>query len=241
MGIDYGLIQKYRSSMTNSKRTIYGLIITFAIFAISMPFGKLEMPFEFLYRSFATHSVMILLSIAAIYLMRNKLTFRISFVKVKTIIKPVVWGLATAVIMGIIVSVIFEVLEFGLEEHPIAAEMTPLQVFLFVFIYASICEEMLFRGFLLNFLKPLQSRSKTLLKIKISLPVFISAAVFGAAHLILLSSGVGVPFLIRIVLFTSALGLVAGYYQEKYDNFIYAVIVHMSGNTLAVLGSFAMN
>lgn len=227
--------------MTNSRRIVTGLIITFIIFAVSMPFGKLEMPYEFISHSFATHTVMLLLAMGAIYLLRDIVEFRLSFFKVKTIIKPIIVGILTAIGTAIIVSVILEVLGFGLEEHPVVANMQPLQVFLFIFIFASISEEMLFRGFLLNIMKPLKGKSKTFFKIKISLPVFISAIAFGMAHLILISGGVGIPFLVRIVLFTSALGIVAGYYQEKYDNFLYAVIVHMSGNTLAVIGSFAMN
>jgi membrane protease YdiL (CAAX protease family) len=45
-------------------------------------------------------------------------------------------------------------------------------------------------------------------------------------------------FVIRIVLFATCLGIIAGYYQEKYDNNAYAIAVHMSGNSIAVLGTF---
>ena len=64
---------------------------------------------------------------------------------------------------------------------------------------------------------------------------------FGLAHLILITTGVGALFLLRVVLFTFTLGLVAGYYQEKYDNTIYAIIVHMAGNSVAVLAVFMMS
>jgi membrane protease YdiL (CAAX protease family) len=33
------------------------------------------------------------------------------------------------------------------------------------------------------------------------------------------------------------LGLIAGYYQEKYDNNAYAIIVHMSGNLMGLIGA----
>jgi len=42
-------------------------------------------------------------------------------------------------------------------------------------------------------------------------------------------------FLIRMVLFTSVVGLIAGYYQEKYDNHAYAIMVHMAGNLMGLI------
>lgn len=36
-------------------------------------------------------------------------------------------------------------------------------------------------------------------------------------------------------------GLIAGYYQEKYDNNAYAVIIHMAGNSIGVIGALLMN
>ena len=70
-------------------------------------------------------------------------------------------------------------------------KMSPLQVFIFVFIYASIAEEILFRGFLMNILKPLKIKGISILKRKISVPVIISAFAFGLGHLILITTGVG--------------------------------------------------
>lgn len=65
--------------------------------------------------------------------------------------------------------------------------------------------------------------------------MLISALAFGFAHLILIALGVGALFLIRMVLFTSVVGLIAGYYQEKYDNHAYAIMVHMAGNLMGLI------
>ena len=66
-------------------------------------------------------------------------------------------------------------------------------------------------------------------------------AIVGAAHLIVLTARRGDPFfLLRIVLFTICLGLLAGYYQEKYNNHASAIMVHMAGNFLAIIASFSM-
>lgn len=94
---------------------------------------------------------------------------------------------------------------------------------------------------MLNLLKPLNTKGITVFKRKISLPVILSAIAFGLAHLILIKYGVGVLFLIKIVLFTTSLGIVAGYYQEKYDNNAYAIIVHMGGNLFGVVGAILMS
>ena len=122
------------------------------------------------------------------------------------------------------------------EAHPSMLTMQPLQVFLFIFIYASIAEEFLFRGFLLNLLKPLSKYKVTIF----SIPVIVSALAFGLGHLILMTFDVGWLFILRILVFTTALGLVAGYYQEKYNNTAYAIAVHMAGNTLGVVSSILM-
>jgi membrane protease YdiL (CAAX protease family) len=227
--------------MKNSQRIIYGLVITVVVFSISILAGKFDLTTDLIPSSFTTHTIMILLSFTVIYFMKNKLTYRFSIPSVKTIIKPVIFGFGTAIVAGVFVAVLMNVAGIDIESHPIADKMNPTQVLIFVFVYASIAEEILFRGFLMNMLKPLESNAIVFLKRKISLPVVICAIAFGAAHLILISTGAGLFFLIRVVFFTTCLGFVAGYYQEKHDNNFYAIIVHMSGNILAVIGSFAMN
>jgi membrane protease YdiL (CAAX protease family) len=147
--------------------------------------------------------------------------------KFKKVFKPFGFGIIVFIVTFFTISVVSKVTGGEAEAHPLLLEMTPLQVFIFVFIYASIAEEVLFRGFLMNLLKPLNTKGITIFKRKISLPVILSAVAFGLAHLILIISGVGFFFLIKIVLFTTSLGVVAGYYQEKYDNNAYAIIVHM--------------
>ncbi len=59
--------------------------------------------------------------------------------------------------------------------------------------------------------------------------------------MILIVSGVGFLFLFKTVLVTTCLGLVAGYYQEKYDNNVYAIIVHMAGNSFGVVAAILIS
>jgi membrane protease YdiL (CAAX protease family) len=173
--------------------------------------------------------------------MKNNLNFNISLPKFKNVLKPIIIGIVLTIVINILMTIATKLVGGKIEEHPLLSKMNPIQVLIFVFIYASIVEEILFRGFLLNLLKPLKTSGITIFKRKISFSVIISALAFGLAHLILIKTGVDSSFLLRVVLFTTTLGLVAGYYQEKYDNNSYAIIVHMSGNSVALIGAFLIS
>jgi len=228
--------------MKNNLKIVYGLVITTVIFLLANFIGsKVQLNNIFIVDSFMVHTLMLLLSIFAIFVMRKNLSYTISWPKFKNILRPIAIGIVVTIVINIVMTVVIKLVGGNIEGHALLAKMNPLQVIVFVFFYASIAEEILFRGFLMNLISPLKENGITLLKRKISLPVIISAIAFGLAHLILLSTGAGALLLVRIVLFTTILGLIAGYYQEKYNNNAYSIIVHMSGNLLAVLGAFLMN
>ena len=136
----------------------------------------------------------------------------------KKLIKPILFGLLVTIIANISMTILTKILGGEVETHEAFTKMTPLQIFVFVCIYASIAEEILFRGFLMNILKPLKLKGIKIFKRNISIPVIISAVAFGLAHLIVITTGAGGLLLLRIVVFTTILGLIAGYYQEKYEN-----------------------
>lgn len=102
---------------------------------------------------------------------------------------------------------------------------TPAQVILFVWIYASVCEEVFARGLLQGLLAPWRHRGLRLFgRWFLSAPVWIAAAVFGMGHLILW------PFLgmvtVPICISASVLGLVAGYERERTGTVIAAIVIH---------------
>lgn len=228
--------------MKNNERLLYGIIITIVVFAISTFVGsKVHLNIEFIPYSFVTHSLMLILSIGLIYGLGKYVNYTIALPKLKKTLKPILFGILAAVIVGIFMTAITKILGGKIEAHPAFAKMTPLQIFIFVFIYASIAEEILFRGFLMNILKPLKTKGIKIFKRNISIPVLISAVVFGLAHLILIRYEVSGLFLLKTVVFTTTLGIIAGYYQEKYNNNAYAIIVHMAGNLLGVIGALLMS
>lgn len=228
--------------MKKIEKITYGLIITMIIFLIATYLGKvIKLNNEFIPSSFVIHSIMLLLSIFCIFIFKKNVNFKISLPKLRKIFRPILFGILVTIIANVAISIIIKILGGSIEEHPALSSMNALQIFIFIFIYASIAEEMLFRGLLLNFLEPLKEKGFNFLKRKISLSVIISALAFGFGHLILIFTGVNSAFLIRVVVFTTILGLVAGYYQEKYDNNAFAIIVHMAGNSIGVIGVLLMS
>jgi membrane protease YdiL (CAAX protease family) len=228
--------------MKNNERIVYGLIITVVIFAISIFTGsKINLNIVFIPNSFLIHSLMLLLSIFMIYSFKKYVNYKFSLPSFKKIFKPIIFGILATIIVNISMTILTKAFGGNIEANPLLMKMNPLQTFIFVFIYASIAEELLFRGFLLNILKPLNVKGINILKRRISISVIISAIAFGLGHLILITTGVGGLFLLRVVIFTTILGLIAGYYQEKYENNAFAIIVHMSGNLMGVIGSIMMN
>ncbi|MEO8148231.1 MAG: type II CAAX endopeptidase family protein [Bacteroidia bacterium] len=228
--------------MKNNQRITFGLVITIAIFLTSkFVSSKIHLNSEWIPDTFISLSIILLLSVIAICVMRKDLDYKISFPKLNTVIKPIVIALVATILINILMTLVTKLAGGKDELHPAFLKMSWKQIFVFVFIYASIAEEILFRGFLLNSLKSLKPIGVTFFKRRINLSVIISALAFGSAHLTLISTGVDSLFVMRIVLFATCLGIIAGYYQEKYDNNAYAIIVHMSGNSIAVIGSFLMS
>jgi len=228
--------------MKNKERIIYGFIITIVIYAIAQIVSvNFKLNNDFIPDAFITLTIFLILSVLAIYVFRKHMSYNISMPKFKKVLKPIAMGVIVAVTIGILMRIVTIVAGVESEIHPAFKIMNPLQIFIFVFIYASIAEEILFRGFLQNLLKPLGTKGITVFKRKISLPVILSAIAFGLAHLILIKTGVGFSFLLTIVLSTTSIGIVAGYYQEKYDNNAYAIIVHMGGNLFGVVGAILMS
>ena len=228
--------------MKKYEKIAYGITLTILIYLVSVYLREtIHLPIEFIPPSFILHSSMGILSIISLFIFKDSLNYNISAPKFRKILRPILFGLLVTVLANTSMNIAIKILGGSIEEHPLLSSMNVLQVFIFVFLYASIAEELLFRGVLLSFLEPLKKIGFNFFKRKISLSVLISALAFGFGHLVLIFTGVQAAFLIRVVVFTTILGIVAGYYQEKYDNNAYAIIVHMAGNSIGVIGVLLMN
>jgi membrane protease YdiL (CAAX protease family) len=224
--------------MKSKIQILLGFLITVFIFIVSNLLGKfVDFKIQFIPSSFIVHTSMLFFSIVMIYVFRKQLNFKFSFPKIKNVFIPFFIAFFVSILITIAINIISISIGLKIEQHPLLAELNPLQVLIFVFFYASLAEELLFRGFLLNFLNNHIKHSFSFFKWNIKLSILISGFMFGLAHLILMKYHVGVNFLITVVILTTILGIIAGIYQEKYKNTFFAVIVHMGANLLALLGS----
>jgi len=223
--------------MKNNERVIWGLLLTTIVFLISTLAGKnFSLNNEFIPDTFITNMLMLILSIGLICGLKKHVNYKISLPKFQNTLRPILFGLLAAIAINIIMSIVEKALGVKeIESHSAHSAMSPLQFFIFIFICTPIAEEVLFRGFLQNILKPLKVKGIRIIKRYVSIPVIISAVAFGLVHLIVMTSGSGTLFVIRTVVFATTLGLIAGYYQEKYDNNAYAITVQMAGNFVALI------
>ena len=110
------------------------------------------------------------------------------------------------------------------------------QTVLFVWIIASICEEVFYRGLLQGILAPLRKYGVRVLGVRLTAPVGLCAVAFGLGHLCLRGM-VPTPMLIAILISTTALGLIAGYFREKTGSLMPAIAAHMTFNVVGTLMS----
>ena len=217
-------------------RLLIGLLLTFSVSAVAVVLRNVvKLDSEFFPNFALSGFIILVLAIVLIVAFRNQLNYRIAVPKSNQIWKPVLFGLLTTLVLNILTGIITTALHGRIESHPALRNASVLQFVLFTFILAPVAEEHLFRGFLQNYLKPLGDKGITVFHRRISLPVLIAALAFSLSHLGLLASGVGTAFMIRTALFTFILGTIAGYYQEKYNNIVPAILVHMAGNLLGIL------
>jgi membrane protease YdiL (CAAX protease family) len=177
--------------------------------------------------SFMTHSVMLVLSVAIMWLGRGRLA-EFGFTKGTYTFKPTIllWVLPTAILSL--------PAALGTEDgsgFEIMRGRTELQLVLFVWIYASICEEVLTRGLLQTLVS---DRNEVVIgRPGFNMPVVVSALFFGAMHLPLIQS-MG-PQAIPAIVLATLLGLLAARYRQATGSLIPAIIVHMLFNVGGML------
>ena len=158
---------------------------------------------------------------------------------VKIIILSFIIGIITMLITGIIASVLQSLHPVKGGEH-FASSYSFLETVFYVWILASISEEILTRGLIQGYLAPLKKYGFKIFKKYISLPILIGALFFGLMHVMLLTTGMNVYMVFAVVFTCFILGLLAGYYRENTGSLIPAVVVHMmfniGGALLGLLG-----
>jgi membrane protease YdiL (CAAX protease family) len=101
-----------------------------------------------------------------------------------------------------------------------------VQTILLVWIYASVAEEVLARGFVQSFLAPLARHALVVGRLRLSAPVVLATVFFAGSHLLLLTTGIGPATVLLVVGFTFCGGLVTGYFRERTDSLVPAIVAH---------------
>jgi len=205
-----------------SFRPVFALILAAGVALAAMYAPRLVVVSlaSFLPPSIVTHTVMFVLSIAAMWLLSKG---RLDLYGITTgtyQFSPhiVMWVLPTGVL-----SLASTIASPGGQRTGFPIELTKYQIVVFVWIYASICEELLTRGLLQTLLGG-NSRDGAGAPRKLSMPVIVSALFFGAMHLVLVKS-MGLAA-VPVILLTVFLGLVAARYRERTGSLLPAIIVH---------------
>ena len=218
--------------MNKAFKIILGILITFLVLMLSGALGsELTSMIDFLPIGFSVQIVVLFFSSILIYFFNKKgiIDFNIGKVNAKQIIYPILLPVFLVILSE------FILILRGNEGHPAIDSMSKMQMFFIIVLLASLSEELLFRGFLQNMLEPIKSFGIKILKIKLSLPVIISGILFGLMHFGIMSMGASFDFAVQIVIAAMIMGMIAGYYQEKYNNFSYALIVHVTSNLIGLL------
>jgi membrane protease YdiL (CAAX protease family) len=183
---------------------------------------------DFLPGSFSTHSVMLAASVVIIGLWPGRSFADFGFTRGTYRFRPsiLLWVLPTAVL-----SLLSRLAPRPPEAESIIAGQSHLQLVLFVWVYASVCEEVLTRGLLQSIVAGWGRSGEA--STKFSMPVLVSALFFGAMHLVLLGP-MGPSAAVPIVLAT-LLGYLAARYRESTGSLIPAVIVHALFNVGGML------
>ena len=224
--------------MNKALKVTLGILITFLVLMLSGTLGiELTSMIDFLPVGFSVQFVILIFSSMLIYFFNKKgvIDFNIGKVNAKLIIYPILLPVFLVILSEFILN--FR----GDEGHPAAVSMSNTQLFFIIVLLASLSEELLFRGFLQNMLDPIKSYGIKILKIKLSLPVIISGILFGLMHFGIMSMGASFNFAIHVVIAAMIMGMIAGYYQERYNNFSYPVIVHVTSNLTALLISIIVS
>jgi membrane protease YdiL (CAAX protease family) len=185
-------------------------------------------PGSFFPPSFVTHSLMLALSAAAILALSKGRLAAFGFTKGSYSLSPrILWWLLPVAVLSIAGAIGVR----GGRGADSLLGLTKIQTIVFVWIWASLCEETLVRGLLQSMLTRIASGGSST-RVWTSMPVLVSGLFFSAMHLVLIKR-LG-PAAIPMVAMATYLGLVAARYREKTGSLFPAFLLHAFFNIVGV-------
>jgi len=206
----------------HSFRPVLALVLTVTVWLAAMYAVRIVRvpPGSFFPPSFVTHSLMLALSVAAMWVISKGRLDLYGFTKGAYKFRPriLLWVLPTAVL-----SLVSAVVSPGRQGTAGPFGFTKPQMIVFIWVYASISEETLTRG-LLQTLLSRDAKVGAAAPHRLSMPVLVSGLFFGFMHIVLVKL-MG-PAAVPVILLAVFLGLVAARYRERTGSLLPAIIVH---------------
>ena len=142
-----------------------------------------------------------------------------------------------SILFIVILNSVFPIDSIGGSTMGFPEQQSLLEIILTVWIWSSLCEEVLTRGLLQGVIQHFNSKKF----LRLSLPVWISGIFFGLMHTSLIYGGMSFWFVAFVVFNTSIIGLLAAYYREKTGSIFPAFLVHVLANIVGFMPSIIFN
>ncbi|MCP4703416.1 MAG: CPBP family intramembrane metalloprotease [candidate division Zixibacteria bacterium] len=227
--------------MCNSMRLLIGIIIWATILAIalyvvpSIGFVSTFIDNSLIGSGDITQFTLLVVSLVLAYYLsgNNLVSYGFKLTNIKNLFRPIIISIGAVVLFFISMNILMVSLGLNPEEMGGSGLDKSIPNFLItVALFASICEEIFYRGLLFGFLEPLNKYRFRFFKSEISLPVTICALMFGVGHLCLLGK-MNYVIVVSIIVSATLLGLIAGYYREKTGSLLPAIAAHITFNLVA--------
>lgn len=181
--------------------------------------------------------LMLAFTIPILYYFHHKgiIRFKMSSLKLTILLKIIVISYIVSILTQFLSGLTMLIFERPANQNPTISN-TYIYI-INILIVASLAEELLFRGFLLNMLQSLREKSVKIFRLHLSYSAILSGFVFGAIHLIYLIYKEHLALIVLMSISASIMGTLAGYFQEKYENnTLAAIVTTISSNFVSVVG-----
>lgn len=212
-------------------------LISFFLYKITLPFIKNYFEFSSYSENIILKSYILILSLLSILII-NKGSLKnygfntaknINYFKMSLISIGITFGsliIGAVIFIGILNNI------FPTENTQFLSKPNSIiELIITIWIWSSICEEVLVRGLMQSFMTNL----KSIKVFRLSLPVIISGLFFGSMHLSNLFLGTNVWFVCFTVFLTSTIGILAAFYREKSKSLIPPILIHMIANVIGTI------
>lgn len=236
------LIQKIKNNAILSIATavILGylvILISRYLSGITVPYIKQYFELNFYTRQTFFKLYMLVFSIIIIWIVNKRSLKNYGFTSAKNIrySRMILITIGISILSFIVGNIVFNGVLAHLFPTGNTKSFSPpnsiIEMILTVWIWSSICEEVLVRGLVQGFTNHL----KSIKLFGLSISVIVSGLFFGAMHLSLLNAGMGLWFVCFIVFDTTVIGLLAAYYREKSDSLLPPIFIHFLANFIGSL------